>query len=147
MTGLRLFGEQAMIVVESIDKALACLLDDHVIAKVTIDYPGLTSEYLVAGTLMGKTKNDWRHVFIMPGCGEMCGLLDKKTFLKLYRNYYIENRKESCERARIYALNYLCPIQEYSRFKRQVDCWSEYNSTQGGSSDVSGSNGGLIADV
>jgi len=121
-----------MVIINTINKAIRFLSEGYLFAKVTYDHPDMTNEYQVAGTLTGLTKEDWWYVVIQPGTELVCGVLEKTLFVDLYKSFYIECNNRSHNRNKYFALNDLCPIEDFPRYRRQVDCWYERTSKPAG---------------
>ena len=117
-----------MIVIDTIDKALKCLSQGYLLAKLTMDYSGMTKKCLVAGVLMGFSEGDWWYTLVRNDGGEACGLIPRKLFVELYQNYYIEKTTTTANGEVYFSLNGACSIQEAARYQHKVDCWSETTS-------------------
>lgn len=117
-----------MIVINTVNKAIHYLSEGCLLARVPLHFPGMTNACHSAGNTMGLTREDWWYTFIRPESGAVCGMLDKKLFVELYQRYYIDEVKGIDNWGKYYALNDACPIQEFTRYKRQIDCWTDYIS-------------------
>lgn len=122
-----------MIVIDNIEKAMQHLSEGYFIAKVTSAYPGMTTECRVAGKLIGITHDEWWFTLIQQDTGQVCGLVNKTLFVELYQNFYITGQESHRNSGvgSLYVLNDICPTQEFPRYKRKLDCWSEYTSVPG----------------
>ncbi len=118
-----------MIVIDTVDNAIRYLDEGYLLAKVTMDYSGMTKECLVAGVLMGLSKTQWWHVLVRREGGEACGLLQKELFVHLYELYYIELKRQVSVRGSYYSSNLVCAIQEMPRYQRRIDSWKELISS------------------
>jgi hypothetical protein len=107
------------------------LVDGYTIIKTTSAYPGMNRECFVAGRLMGLCDRDWWYVFAEPGMGTVFGILEKKLFLELYQHFYLIKSASLDFEVTQYTLNALCPIQEFPRYQRQMECWREFQSRPG----------------
>lgn len=118
-----------MINIDSIDNASRFLAEGYLLARVTMDYSGITKECLVAGVLMGLTEDDWWYALVSREGGDVCGIVQRKLFIELYRSYYIEETKKVSSNETYFALNGLCAIQEALRYQHKIDSWSEATSS------------------
>jgi hypothetical protein len=118
-----------MINIDTIDKALQYLSEGYLLAKLTINYSGMTKECLVAGMLMGMSEDDWWYALVRKEGDEVCGLAQRKLFVDLYQNYYVAKIKTVTRNEAYFELNAVCAIQEAPRYQRKIDSWSEVTST------------------
>lgn len=125
-----------MIVIDSIADAVKCLNEGYQLAKVSMDYKGMTEDCLVAGVLMGLSKEVWWYVLLRVESGEVSGLVRKELFVRLYELYYIELKIEVSDKESYYSLNSVCAIQEMPRYQRRIDSWMEMISSPGSSGTI-----------
>lgn len=67
-----------MVVIDAIDEAVDYLKQGYLIAKAPMDFSGMEKEHLVAGILMGFSKEVWWYVLITEKGDRVCGLVKKK---------------------------------------------------------------------
>ncbi len=122
-----------MIVIDSVENAMRHLSEGYVIAKVAGTYTGMTTECRVAGRSMGIRHDEWWFTLIQRHTGLVCGTVNKTLFVELYQYFYITGQDDHRDTGlgRYYVLNDFCPTQEFPRYKRKLDCWSDYTSKPG----------------
>jgi hypothetical protein len=120
-----------LIFVGSIDEAVLYLRQGYLLGKVEMKYSGMKKEHLIAGMLMGLSKEVWWYVVVQEQGGGVYGLLKKDVFVKLYEQYYIERMADTEGLWSYYSLNTECSIQEVSRYLRKIQSWEEAIQTPG----------------
>jgi hypothetical protein len=114
-----------LIIIDSIDKAILHLRRGYLLGKVEMKYSGMKKEHLVAGLLMGLSKEVWWYVILQEQGGGVHGLMNKEVFVKLYEQYYIEKTADTHNSENYYSLNTTCSIQEMPRYRHRIQSWEE----------------------
>lgn len=115
-----------MIVINTVDKAVAHLLEGLHIIRTTIKASALPKEAFVAGRIIGYTDKDWIYILQHPINPCKYGILNKTLFNELFKNYYIKKDPKSNSQNRVrYLLNDLCETGETSLYQHKIDSWQE----------------------
>ena len=118
-----------MFVVDSVEKAVSLLSQGYGLVRCPIGHIQHRAEILVAGRLVGFNAFDWWYVFESPNAGSDKGIVDKRLFYQLYKNFYLRQKTVAeGDGAICYELNDYCDIQEFPRYQHLLNCLEQQNS-------------------
>lgn len=116
-----------MLVIDSIDKAIAAMKAGYCLVQCSMRYSKLTTEILVCGRLMGWNASNWWYVVESTNNSTISGVVNKDIFRQLYKSLYVREASDYGDSI-YYTLNHCCSISDVSQYRHKIDCWGRFNS-------------------